>query len=149
MPKLCENPRETQTKLISDPQEQYSLLSTPGIEVTNLLFAGDEVVWAAWCHAKEARVQNLRHTNDVIVNYVTAAARLHLYEYLTESVLYCDTDRVVLIEPRDGAALVEIGDCLGAMTLELKTNDIILEFVSGGPKNYAYKTLNSVTHAEK
>jgi len=55
----------------------------------------------------------------------------------------------VFIQPRDGAALLEIGDCLGAMTSELKPNEIILVFVSGGPKNYAYKTLNSVTGAEK
>jgi len=55
----------------------------------------------------------------------------------------------VFIHPRVGAALVEIGDCLGAMTSELKPNEIIPEFVSGGPKNFAYKTLNSVTGAEK
>jgi len=55
----------------------------------------------------------------------------------------------VFIQRRDGAALVEIRDCLDTMTSELKTYEIISEFVSGGPKNYAYKTLNSVTRAEK
>ena len=35
------------------------------------------------------------------------------------------------------------------MTSELKPDEIISGFVSGGPKNYAYKTLNSVTRAEK
>ena len=55
----------------------------------------------------------------------------------------------MFIQPREGPALVEIGDCLGAMTSELKPNKIISEFVSGGPKNYAYKTLNSVTAADK
>jgi len=97
-------------------------------------------------------VQNLRHTNDVIGSYVTAGARLHLYSCLDkvqERELYTDTDSVVFIQPRDGVALVEIGDCLGAVTSELKPNEIISEFVSGGPKNYAYKTLNSVTGAEK
>ena len=58
-------------------------------------------------------------------------------------------DSVVFIQPRNGAALVEIGDCLGAMTSELKPNETISMFVSGGPKNYAYKILNSVTGAEK
>ena len=53
------------------------------------------------------------------------------------------------IKPRDGPALVEIGDCLDAMTSELKTNEIISEFVSGGHKNYAYKTFNSLTCAGK
>jgi len=137
--KLCEKPRKCQTKLISDPQEMYRFLATPGIEVTNLLFAGDSVVWG---HAEESRVQTLRHTNDVIGSYVTAGAGLHLYGYLDklqERALYTDTDSVVFIQPKDGAALVEIGDCLGAMTSELKPDEIISEFVSGGPKKYAYK----------
>ena len=53
------------------------------------------------------------------------------------------------IQPRDGPTLVEMGDCLGAMTSKLKPNKIISEFVSGGPKNYEYKTFNSVTGEEK
>ena len=82
-------------------------------------------------------MQTLRHTNDVIGSYVTAGARLHLYSYLDklqERALYTDTDSVVFIQPREGPALVEIGDCLGAMTSELKPNEIISEFVSGGPR---------------
>jgi len=73
-------------------------------------------------------VQTFRLTNDVIGSYVSAGARLHLYCYLDklqERALYTDTDSVVFIQPRDGDALVEIGDCLGAMTSELKPNEII------------------------
>ena len=33
-----------------------------------------------------------------------------------------------------------IGDYLGELTKELKKGEHIVEFVSGGPKNYAYKT---------
>ena len=112
--KLCENPRKTQTKLISDPQELYRFLPAPGIEVTNPLFAGYSVVWCPWRHAEESRMQTSRHTNDVIGSYVTAGARLHLYSYLDklqERALYTDTNSVVFIQPRDDAALVEIGDC--------------------------------------
>jgi len=98
------------------------------------LFAGDSVVWLAWRHAEESRMQILRHTNDVIGSYVTAGARLHLYGYLDklqERALYIDTDSVVFVQTRDDAELIEIGDCLGAMTSELKPNEIISEFVSG------------------
>ena len=35
------------------------------------------------------------------------------------------------------------------MTSELKPGEFICEFVSGGPKNYAYKAINSVTGEEK
>ena len=41
--------------------------------------------------------------------------------------------------------LIECGDALGDMSSELKANEYISEFVSGGPKNYAYKVSNSVT----
>jgi hypothetical protein len=56
--------------------------------------------------------------------------------------LYCDTDYVIYIQPDDQPALIETGDCLGAMTSELKQGFHIAEFVSGGPKNYAYRTIN-------
>ena len=77
---------------------------------------------------------------------------MHLYGYrdkLKEHAVYCDTDSVIFIQPRDDAALVQTGDCLGAMTSELKTGKYICEFVSGGPKDYAYKSINSVTGEEK
>jgi len=77
---------------------------------------------------------------------------LHLYGYLDklkEHALYCDTDSVIFVQPRDETALVQTGDCLGAMTSELKPGEFICEFVSGGPKNYAYKSINSVTGEEK
>ena len=35
------------------------------------------------------------------------------------------------------------------MTSELKPGEFICEFVSGGPKNYAYKSINSVMGEEK
>ena len=72
--------------------------------------------------------------------YVTAGARLHLYMYLDtlqERAIYCDTDSVKFVQPSAESPLVERGDCLGAMTSELKPSEYIDEFVSGGPKNYA------------
>jgi len=60
----------------------------------------------------------LPHTNEEIASFVTAGARLHLYGYLDklkEHALYCDTDSVIFVQPRDEASLVKTGDCLGAM----------------------------------
>ena len=68
----------TQTKLISDPKELYRFLATPGIEVTNLMFANDDVVWISWKFTAEERVSSLLHTNEVIDAYVTAGAGIHL-----------------------------------------------------------------------
>jgi hypothetical protein len=87
----------------------------------------------------------------VIGSFVTAGARLHLYSYLDklkEHALHCDTDSVIFYQNRDDVALVKTGDCLGDMMSELKPGEYISLFVSGGPKNYAYKTISRVTGAE-
>jgi hypothetical protein len=52
---------------------------------------------------------------------------------------------VIFIQPDDQPALIEKGDCLCEMTSELRLVLHIDEFVSGGPKNYAYKTVNPST----
>jgi len=55
----------------------------------------------------------------------------------------------MFVQPRDEPALVETGDNLGAMTSELKPSQFIEEYVSGGPKNYAYKIVDSATGERK
>jgi len=91
--KLTERNNRTQTKLISDPKELYRFLATPGIEVINLVFANDEVVWVSWTFTAEERVLSLRHTNEVVGAYVTAWERINLYRYLDrlqDNVIYWD-----------------------------------------------------------
>ena len=94
--------------------------------MSNLVFPGDDVVWTSWRFLAAEEIQNLRHQNEVIGAYVTAG--------LEERDIYCDTDNVVYVLRREGPALVETGDNLGAMTSELKPSEFIKEFVSGGPK---------------
>jgi len=43
--KLTERNDRTRTKIITEPHELYRFLATPGVEVTNLAFASDDVVW--------------------------------------------------------------------------------------------------------
>jgi hypothetical protein len=58
--------------MINNPQKVYRFLATPGVEVTNLLFASDEIFWITWKYADEEEDKtNLRHTNEVIGAYVT------------------------------------------------------------------------------
>ena len=64
--------------MISNLQELYRFLATPGIEVAALMFASDAVVWASSRYIAEKMVPNLRHTNEVIGAYITAGARIHL-----------------------------------------------------------------------
>ena len=52
---------------------------------------------------------------------------------------------MICIQPRNEPALVEVRDSLGAITSEMKHVEFISEFVSVGPNNCAYKTVNSLT----
>jgi len=80
--------------------------------------------------------------NIFVASFTTAWARDRLYEALQllgERVLYYDTDSVIYVEEEDQPSPL-LGDYLGEFTSELETDDYIEEFVSGGPKNYGYKT---------
>jgi len=77
--KLTERNDRSLTKIIKEPKDLYGFLSTLGIEVTNLIFASDDVIWFSWKYGAEEQVSILRHTNEVIGAYVTAGARMHLY----------------------------------------------------------------------
>ena len=63
-------------------------------------------------------------------------------ESLDKRVLYYDTDSVVYVS-QEGQYDPPLGDYLGELTDELESGEHIVEFVSGGPKNYAYKTNNN------
>jgi len=65
-----------------------------------------------------------------------------LYQYLEklgQRSLYCDTDSIIFTS-RQGDWVPETGDYLGDLTDEVPDNNIEC-FVTGGPKNYAYKLL--------
>ena len=66
---LTERNDGTRTKIITVPYELYRYLDTPVVELTNLTFATNDVVWLSWKLSAEGRVPNLRHINEVINAY--------------------------------------------------------------------------------
>ncbi|KAK9535956.1 hypothetical protein VZT92_005785 [Zoarces viviparus] len=74
---------------------------------------------------------------------------------LQERVLYCDTDSAVFTS-RAGDMIPPLGSYLGDLTDEIKDGDVcglpeedyITEFVSGGPKCYAYYTRDGKTQVK-
>ena len=112
--------------------------------MTNLLFASDDVVWVSVRYRHEELVDTLPHTNEVIGAYVTSGARLRLYSFLERlgtRAFYCNNDSVIYVASTAEPPPIECGDRLGDMTNELGPGEFIEEFVSGGPKNYAYKIM--------
>jgi hypothetical protein len=97
--KFAQNSNKTQTTIVNSAKEFYELLTSPGIEVTNLIFSNEEVVWVSWKYAKD-NINSGKCVNVAVAAYVTTQARLKLYDYLNKlgkSVLYCDTDSVVFV----------------------------------------------------
>ena len=81
---------------------------------------------------------HVRHVSII----TTCWARDRLYEALEllgKCVLYFDTDSVIYLEEL-GQPNPTLGDYFGEFTSELEADDYIEESVSGGPKNYDYKT---------
>ena len=80
--------------------------------------------------------------NIFVACFTTCWARLRLYEaldLLQERVLYFDTDSVVF-RSLPGQVKPQLGNYLGDFKDELSDGDFIVEFASGGPKNYGYVT---------
>ena len=75
---LAERQNRTQTKQISGPHELYRILATPGVEVVNLLFASDSVVWDSWKYIAEEQEPSQSHANEVVAAYVACGERMHL-----------------------------------------------------------------------
>ena len=90
--------------------------------------------------------------NIFLACFTTCHARLHLYralDHLGQQVLYSDMDSVIFVQgPDDPPIQPPLGDFLGDFTDELDPGDHIVEFCSGGPKNYGYLTARSKTECK-
>ena len=85
--------------------------------------------------------------NIFVACFTTCWARLKLYgalQLLGERCLYFDTDSVIFLSSPDDQD-PPLGKYLGDLKDELDGNDYIVEFVSGGPTNYGYRTKNGKT----
>ena len=130
------------TEIVDDYATFLDLLSSDEQEVTHLHFINENRVEMRWRYTKDF-IQSSDKTNVVVAAYTTAQARLKLYSYLeqlNERALYCDTDSIVFTT-KPGESEPSTGDYLGDLTNE-EPDHAIHSFVTGGPKNYAYKRDN-------
>ncbi|XP_046393686.1 uncharacterized protein LOC124161413 [Ischnura elegans] len=140
--KLGQRDNLTRTTVVRKLDDLYTLLSSPNVEVLRMVEINDEVLYAHWEEVAEV-VTPAPSSNVVLACYTTAHARLELYKYLEKlerRTLYHDTDSVLFTQ-RPGEWEPPVGDYLGDMTDELSPlgeGCYISEYVSGGPKNYAY-----------
>uniref|UniRef100_H3ANZ5 DNA-directed DNA polymerase n=1 Tax=Latimeria chalumnae TaxID=7897 RepID=H3ANZ5_LATCH len=123
--KFGQRPNVPVTSLIGDPNELFEKVFIPYYDVSSVEFIDEDTAYVCWKYAKGHYGLNI-----FIVTFTTAYARLELYrllDQLQERCLYHDTDSVIF------------GDYLGEMTSEVPSNERVVEFVSSGPKSYAYR----------
>src|SRR5271170_1878224 len=129
----------------SDQLRAYLMDETK--EIVSICFPSEELVQLQWRHSEEF-IEATATSNPFIAAYTTAQARLKLYESLEkldDRVLYFDTDSIIY-KTKPGQEQLPTGKFLGDLTDELSEygpDASIDEFVSAGPKNYAYTVVNA------
>lgn len=134
----------TQTLIFKDPIQYFKHVYDPTNLIHSIVFINENLVQVTFSK-KEEFVDVQSNTNPVIAAYTTAQARLKLYSYIEKlgnRVLYFDTDSIIYVSKLNKVEYeIPIGWSLGEMTDELNQfgdGAYITEFVSGGPKNYAF-----------
>lgn len=145
--KFAQNENLGKMEVISDPARFFDLVINPAITINSFLPVNEDVVYVGWSHKKE-NVQFSGLTNVFITAYTTVQARLRLYSCLKglgARCYYSDTDSMVVYstgcigdyEPHVEPLLGELADELTGYG----PGSRITEFVSGGPKFYAFRVL--------
>ncbi|XP_071104149.1 uncharacterized protein [Haliotis cracherodii] len=124
---------------VTEPDLFFAMLRDERHEVKDVLIVNENMLFVSTEPRKDFHSSHPT-SNVVIAAWVTAQARLKLYSYLMpleQRVLYFDTDSIIYVH-KASVWNPPLGDTLGDLTDELDGNSIST-FVSGGPKNYAYK----------
>ena len=134
---------KTQVQTFDDPQAFHRFLNTCTVEVKHVSVVNEQMVEVHYTYQDED-IPVSPNLNIFVACFTTCAcwARLRLYaalEKLGERALYYDTDSVIYYTD-EGQSNPTLGNYLGDFTSELDKEDYIVEFVSGGPKNYGYQT---------
>ena len=140
--KFGQNDNYAKTEFICEPETYFTRINDCTKQCLDFNIISEEIIQLDW-ENDNLFLEDSIVSSDIHAVLVTAYARLKLYELLEKlqkRVLYFDTDSVIFTQRR-GEWSPALGDCLGELTSELSENDHIVEFVSGGPKQYAYKTL--------
>jgi hypothetical protein len=135
-------------QFVSDFEQLEKLMEDVTREIQGVRVINEKIVQVISRYADSDYLPCSRDTNIFVAVATTAWARIRLYqeiEKVGERVLYCDTDSVIYEESENPEENLKLGSFLGEMTSELDDDDYIIEFVSGGPKNYGYVTKKGKT----
>ena len=138
-----------QVKFINNLKDWYELISNDEYVVHDVDFSIDDILVVYYKRNINSTFSS-NTVNVVLASFVTCHARLRLYKELKKlgnRVLYFDTDSIIYSSKKNDEYHPILGDYLGELTNEIDKTDgnYIEEFISAGPKNYAYKLDSSLT----
>ena len=128
--KFAQRPNMAKTEQIRDPQVYFDYLSSDEINVLDTSLVSDDMIEIQYEYTDNFIQPNAK-TNVVIAVY-------DVLDMLQERVLYYDMDSVIFVS-KPNEPEPPLGPYLGQLTNELK-ECYITTFISGGPKNYCYRT---------
>ena len=140
--KWAQTQKKKSTQILLTQRKSYELLTSPGTEVTNLIFLNNEVACFTGKYS-ENNVAEWENVNLAVAAYVTTQARLRLYEYMNKletSFLYCDTDSVIYIQNVDEPPEVETGYFLVTSQMRWRSLDL------APPPNSLYRVAIKIMH---
>lgn len=120
------------------------MLSDPKKDIQDFHILTPEILQLEWSDDPLFLPLDTR-TNVFLASFTTSWARLKLYsilEEIGEDCLYMDTDSVIFVDRAHKHTMrLPVGNYLGELTNEISSKQKhIVEYVSGGPKNYAFRT---------
>ena len=139
--KFGQQENKTQVAHFNEPQDFCEFLDSDRFDIRYISILDEDNVEIHYKMENDEILPGI-NTNIFIAAFTTCWARLRLYRALEHSqtrALYSDTDSVFVLQ-KEGDPPIDppIGKCLGDFTRELDKDEHIVEFVSGGPKNYGY-----------
>ncbi|PIC13628.1 hypothetical protein B9Z55_027722 [Caenorhabditis nigoni] len=129
------------TEIIIDPGKFWALVHDSSLEIRDVRPVNSVLV--VQYRQKEETLSSLKTSAIHLAAYTTAHARLRLYRLMElvgpENICYTDTDSIIFTTPEGDLNPLETeqGPYLGQLTNEL--SGVMSEFVTLGPKTYAYK----------
>ena len=138
--KFGERTNKSKVEQLLRATDLLRLVTDAATDIQSLRICNEDVLEVRYKQT-EANDMPSTKTNIFVAAFTTCWARLKLYSCLhtlQRQVLYYDTDSVIY-SWKEGDNWIPTGPFLGEMTDELD-GDTITEFVSGGAKNYGYRT---------
>ena len=140
--KFGQRPNMTQTKYVYSQAEFLSAVLDKSKNITDFHIVNEQTCLLEYVY-EDDQVPDSPSSNIIIATFTTCWARLKLLEVLhtvNHLCLYFDTDSIIYADKKGSPCNVPVGDYLGQLTNELEADEHIVQFVSGGPKNYGYLT---------